>query len=188
MILDAAQNKRESINFLYPAKCTKLHRGLELGNPYDSRPLKLKILQHYLSFNVAHQKGGALDKCVSMKENLELFRCSFFMISYSGWQDMDGNVNTHCFLQWAHDTDFSLTVFLKRRCCTCMWWKLKRSAALPNNPWHNTAWMSGARKQTFTKCKSRTCARQGNMLLKSIWLQMPKLLAFINSRKNSQYF
>lgn len=114
------------------------------------------------------REDGALDKCLVKKENLEQFS---FLISYSEWQETDGDVNTYC----SHG-ETTWQSFLKEL-LHWMRWKLKRSAALPDNPRHNAEWMTGARKQTCRTCKTR----------QRISLRMPRVPACINSRGRMEF-
>lgn len=91
MILDAAQNKRESINCLYLAECTKLYSGVRFFQSIRHKAFKLKKTAALVKF---HCNIEIVSHKYVTKENLELFRVQCCMIFNLCLQDLDRNVNT----------------------------------------------------------------------------------------------
>lgn len=159
-----------------------MYRAWRLWQSIGCKTFQIEYTVTLVSFTVVHQKERW-----GFKTDLTLWRrtCSLsgtvFTIFYRGWQEHGWWKCQHWLLLSVKHMALAWQSSLERHCCTEMWRKVKRSAALPNNPRHNMVWMTAAQKS-----KSRRFARQDN--IQCVWLQTSKVLVYVTSRKKTQYF
>lgn len=129
-----------------------MYRAWRLWQSIGCKTFQIEYTVTLVSFTVVHQKERW-----GFKTDLTLWRrtCSLsgtvFTIFYRGWQEHGWWKCQHWLLLSVKHMALAWQSSLERHCCTEMWRKVKRSAALPNNPRHNMVWMTAARKHTVTK-------------------------------------